>query len=237
MTVSFEATTYDLTVSDLRVEGASGRALLDVPHLSVPHGRSLAIEGASGAGKSTLLFALAGLIPVAKGEINWGDVDIAPLSDTERTAFRGRAMGLVFQDHLLFEELSAAANAGLASLYAPRARRAGIAKHAMDALSGFNVPLDTRRDIDSFSGGERQRIALARALASDPPILLADEPTASLDRARADALIDALFGACCVKKRTLIVASHDPYLLAAADEVVRLEDGRPTPRRSDGTLH
>lgn len=219
---------FDLTVSALRVEGTSGRTLLEVPHLGLPQGRSLAIEGPSGAGKSTLLFALAGLIPVAEGQVTWGDVDVAALPDRDRTAFRGETMGLVFQDHLLFEELSAATNAGLASLYAPRSKRAKIAATARAALRDLDVPSDTGRDIARYSGGERQRIALARALASDPPILLADEPTASLDRARADALIEDLFAQCRAKKRTLIVASHDPHLLAAADEVVRLEEGRLT---------
>ncbi|MEM1233395.1 MAG: ATP-binding cassette domain-containing protein [Pseudomonadota bacterium] len=217
---------FDLTVSGLRVDGTSGRTLLDVPFLHVARGQSLAIEGPSGAGKSTLLFALAGLINVSAGRVTWGGESILTLSDAARTAFRGKSMGFVFQDHLLFEELSAATNAALSALYAPSRKRSEIAAAARTVLRDLDVPRDTGKDIAQYSGGERQRIALARALASDPPILFADEPTASLDGARADALIKDIFAQCRARNRTLIVASHDPNLLAAADEVVRLENGR-----------
>ena len=215
-----------LVIKDLRIESTSGRCLLSIPKLAVPAGTSLAIRGPSGAGKSTLLFALAGLIPINSGSVRWGDTDLAHLSDKARTAFRDAACGIIFQDHFLFEELSAAQNASLTALFAPRARRRRIAELAQDVMASLGVSNAEKRTVTSFSGGERQRIAVARALAKDPQIVLADEPTASLDRATADRLIVDLFGTLRGAARTLIVVSHDPALIAAADHQLTISDGQ-----------
>lgn len=150
------------------------------------------------------------------------------MADTARTRFRGATFGVIFQDHLLFEELSAENNAGLAALYAPRQRRAGIGQSARRMLTDLEVPWKEPRSVVSFSGGERQRIAVARALATDPPVILADEPTASLDRKTADALIADLLGGAKQAGRTLIAVSHDPALIEACDHVLTIEDGRVT---------
>ena len=218
----------DLTVKDLMVESATGRCLLSVPSLVVPKGTSLAIRGPSGAGKSTLLFALSGLIAATSGQVKWGDTDLVGASDQTRTAFRGATFGLIFQDHLLFEELPAETNAALAALYAPRERRAGIQRKATEILTDLTVPWQETRNVTSYSGGERQRIAVARALATDPPVILADEPTASLDRKTADALIADLVGGAQTSGRTLIIVTHDPVLMDAVDHVLTIEDGGVT---------
>ncbi|MCH2077295.1 MAG: ATP-binding cassette domain-containing protein [Rhodobacteraceae bacterium] len=216
----------DLTVKDLVLRSPSGRRLLDIPALAVPAGGVLAIAGRSGAGKSTLLFAVAGLTPVTAGSVTWGAKRLSALTEDDRTAFRREAVGMVFQDNMLFEELSAAENAALGALYAPRPTRGSVKEAASAALGAFGLAgADTRR-AESYSGGERQRIAVARALSTDPAIVLADEPTASLDRATADALIADLMSNARDRGRTLVVASHDPALLSAADKVVTLEDGR-----------
>lgn len=216
-----------LIIKDLILESASGRRLLDIPELEVPAGGSLAIKGRSGAGKSTLLFALAGLTRVSAGSVHWGDEALSAMTDDDCAAFRRSKVGLVFQDNLLFEELSAPGNAALAALYAPRKERAEISEAARGALDTLGLGTQSgSRSVESYSGGERQRVAVARALATDPAIVLADEPTASLDRATADMLIADLMGEARARGRTVIVASHDPALLNAADRVVTLQDGR-----------
>ncbi|MGP3698529.1 ABC transporter ATP-binding protein [Rhodobacter sp. NSM] len=216
----------DLRVKDLVISGTDGRVLLAVPDLEVPAGSAVAIRGPSGAGKSTLLHALSGLMPVTRGRILWGGLDIAALSDEGRAAFRRERIGFVFQEHLLFEELPAAQNASLAAMYAPRAARAALRARGAEKLRSLGLDPDAIRASGSYSGGERQRIAVARALAGDPAVLLADEPTASLDRGNADRLAADLIRLSREEGRTLIAVSHDPAFHAAADRVIDLADGR-----------
>ena len=209
------------------MRGEGGRTLLKVPTLDLAPGEALAVAGPSGAGKSTLLHALSGLVTPAEGSVTWGGTDIAALPEGPRTAFRRRHLGLVFQDHLLFEELDAPANAALARAWAPRPERGAMGARARALLAELGLPDDQGRGVASFSGGERQRIAVARALAADPPVVLADEPTASLDRAAAHALIDALMRLVEAQGRTLIAVTHDEALMARAHRVLRLEGGQP----------
>lgn len=205
--------------------GQGGRQLLSVPQLNIPAGTAVAIRGPSGAGKSTLLYAMAGLIAPAGGCIQWGDTDIAALSDAGRAAFRRRCVGFIFQDHLLFEELSARGNAGITALYAPRPQRKKIRDKADELMTRLGIVQSGTRRSDTFSGGERQRIAVIRALAGDAPVILADEPTASLDRSNADALADDLVRLARNDGRTLVIVSHDPSVHDRADRVIDVVDG------------
>jgi ABC-type lipoprotein export system ATPase subunit len=214
-----------LTVSKLRVSGDDGRTLLSVDQLAIAPGQAIGIRGPSGAGKSTLLFALAGLAAIAEGSVCWGDTDIAALREEQRAAFRRRAIGMIFQDFLLFEELSAAENASLAGSFSARSRRADIARRAAATLERLGVGSEVR-SVASFSGGERQRVAVARALATDPAIILADEPTASLDRAAADRLIDDLIALAREGGKTLIAVSHDPAVHVRMDRLIDVADAR-----------
>ena len=213
-----------LTVTGLEVHSPSGRRLLSVPELSIPAGAAIAVRGPSGAGKTTFLYALAGLLPFA-GEVTWGETGLAALTDGQRTAFRGQAIGFVFQDHLLFEEMTAAENAALHAAYAPRDARAELRARGRAFLDQLDLSGGEDRRADSFSGGERQRIAVARALSNDPAIVLADEPTASLDRRAAEALTEDLIRLARADGRTLIVASHDPLFHERADRIIDIEAG------------
>lgn len=217
-----------LRVDALSIETARGECLLRLPELSLSAGSAMAIRGPSGAGKSTLLFALSGLLHITRGSVKWGDFELAGLSDPQRTRFRGENLGLVFQDHLLFEELSAADNAGIAALYSSKDKRAEITHQTHNTLKNLGLALDTTRTVTSYSGGERQRIAVARALATQPKVLLADEPTASLDRKTADALIADLIETSRQAQRTFVVVSHDPALIEACEHVLTIEDGQVT---------
>jgi len=213
-----------LKVSDLRVHSARGRVLLSIDTLDLPAGALVGVRGPSGAGKSTLIYALAGLLETARGKVRWGDRDLLAQSARARATFRRAHIGLIFQDFMLFDEMSPDQNAALAAMFAPAQERAGIKARARGQLQRLGVPMGGRK-VASFSGGERQRVAVSRALASDPPILLADEPTASLDRAAADRLIGDLVGLARAGDKTLIAVSHDPALLEALDHVITLRDG------------
>ncbi|MBS1302014.1 ABC transporter ATP-binding protein [Loktanella sp. SALINAS62] len=215
-----------LVVTDLDLRGIDGRPLVSLPRLNVTAGSSLAIRGPSGAGKSTLLHAFSGLVTPAGGRVVWGGTDIAGLSDSARTRFRRQNVGLIFQDFLLFEELGALDNASLSAAFAPRAERAALRDRAASWLNRFGLGQAGTRRADSFSGGERQRVAVARALSNDPAVILADEPTASLDRATADRLIDDLVALSQDSGRTLIVVTHDATLATRLDRVVTMADGR-----------
>lgn len=216
----------DLEIRDLVVSGDTGRLLLDVPGLSIAAGEAVCLRGASGAGKTTLLHVIAGLVAPRQGQVLWAGRDIAAMPAHAAADFRRRHVGFVFQEHLLFDELTAAGNAALAACYAPRRDRATIRASARTALDRLGVAARADARSAFLSGGERQRVAVARALAGEPTVILADEPTASLDRANADRLTADLVGLARGLGRTLIVASHDPHLHAAVDRVIDLADGR-----------
>ncbi|WP_420393710.1 ATP-binding cassette domain-containing protein [Acuticoccus sp.] len=221
-----------LAVRDLVVRGDDDRTILTVPSLDVPAGTSLGVRGPSGAGKTTLLYALAGLLPKASGRVVWGDVDLLSLPRGRRARFRRERLGFVFQDALLFEELPALANAALAAAFAPRSRRDGLRRRATGHLDAFGIAAG-RRTVRSYSGGERQRISLARALAGDPSVLLADEPTASLDAAAKGTLVADLVGVARTGGKTLISVSHDRSLLAAMDATITIEAGEVVEAQDD----
>ncbi|GGH61452.1 ATP-binding cassette domain-containing protein [Frigidibacter albus] len=215
-----------LHVENLRVTSREGRVLLDVPLLTLDAGQSLALRGASGAGKSTLLHVLSGLVRPSAGRVVWGGQDIAALTEDARARFRRETLGLIFQDCHLFEELSALGNAGLASAFAPARDRAPIRLAAAQWLAALGLGQAGARAVDSFSGGERQRIAVARALAGGPPVILADEPTAALDRANADALGADLVRLAAEGGRMLITVTHDAALAARMGRQITIADGR-----------
>lgn len=212
------------TVRELKVFSDQGRVLLEVPTLDIKAGSAIGIQGPTGAGKSTLILALAGLQANCQGSIIWGSTDITKAKETERANFRRHHIGMVFQDHLLFDELGPLENSTIQSLFQPKCSRKALRQHAQATLNHLGI---TRLadNISTFSGGERQRIAVARALAHEPGILLADEPTASLDRVAADALATDLLQQTRDKGRTMIVASHDPAILERLDQIITIKDG------------
>lgn len=216
--------TLPLSIRDLTVR-AGARVLVSVPALDLPGGSLTAIRGPSGAGKTTLLHALAGLL-AADGQLGWGETDLARLSQAQRTRFRGQHIGMIFQDFLLFEELTARDNALVAASF--RSGRAALAARVDALMTRLGIAGLATRRADLLSGGERQRVAVVRALAHDPGILLADEPTASLDRAAADRLISDLTAHAREDGRTVIVVSHDAHVWDAMDRVLTIEDGQLT---------
>jgi putative ABC transport system ATP-binding protein len=201
------------------------RALFEIDRLDLAPGESLGIRGPSGAGKTTLFHCLSGIAVPDSGSIRWGDTDLCALPAAARDLWRRGKLGLVFQDFHLVEGLTAIDNV-LLPAYFDRWRLPARARPWAESLldrAGIACP---RRDVALLSRGERQRVAIARALLGRPGILLADEPTASLDpeaRARIGGLLVELareHGA------TLIVVSHDHELLDRLDGRMTLEEGR-----------
>ena len=197
---------------------------LAIASLVVKAGESLALTGPSGCGKSTLLYALAGLLPPRAGAIFWGDRDILTMPESARDAWRRRNIGFVFQDFELLPELTPLQNALLPATFAHFTIPAATRARASALLEKFGVP--ARGETGVLSRGERQRVALARALLFDPPVILADEPTASLDAASGETVIATLAEHARAEGRTVIVASHDMALVGRLDARLRLEHGR-----------
>ena len=208
--------------------GGRSLSVLRALELSVARGEMLAIVGASGVGKSTLLHLLGGLDTTDAGSIRIGEAEITAMSDPERVAFRNRHVGFVFQFHHLLPEFTALENVEM-PLRIARAASTERRPRAEQVLGrvGLAERLDHRPGM--MSGGEQQRVAVARALVMGPDLLLADEPTGDLDEGTAEALHGLLREMHRERQLTSIIATHNPRLAAACDRVLRLHDGRLEP--------
>ena len=196
--------------------------------LEVDRGEMVAIVGASGVGKSTLLHALGGLDEVDAGRIRIGETVLTGLAAAARVAFLNAAVGFVFQFHHLLPEFSALENAEMPMRIARRPL--GEARTRAGALLervGLGDRLGHRPGM--LSGGEQQRVAMARALVMAPSVLLADEPTGDLDEHTADSLHALLRAIHAEQHITSVIATHNLRLASACDRILRLEDGRLRP--------
>jgi len=206
-----------------RVEARALHVLRGVS-LSVERGEMVAIIGASGVGKSTLLHVLGGLDAWDQGTIRIGETDLGTLRDAARVAFRNAHVGFVFQFHHLLPEFSALENAEMPLRIARRPlAEARPRAEALLRRVGLGDRLTHRPGM--LSGGEQQRVAMARALAMTPALLLADEPTGDLDERTADALHALLREMHREHGLTSIIATHNTRLAGVCDRVLRLEDG------------
>lgn len=185
-------------------------------------GRLHVLAGPSGSGKSSLLYLLSGLLVPTSGSVSWAGTDIATLREGRRDAWRRQNAGFVFQDFHLIDELSPLDNV-LTPAWLSRFAAGALRQRAEGLLDDLGVP--RKQATALLSRGERQRVAVARALILDPPVIFADEPTASLDAEAARSVIGLLRALAHADGRTLIVATHDPELLAIADERLRLSHG------------
>ena len=198
--------------------------ILEGVSFAVRRGQFLAIMGASGSGKSTLLGLLAGLDTLSSGRIVLDGTDITDLKEDALARLRGRKIGFVFQSYQLVPTLTAEENVLLpAELSGYKGDSRRRAKELLDRVGLTNrahhYPVQ-------LSGGEQQRVALARAFMTEPPILMADEPTGNLDSANGQHVLDLLLQLNREEKTTLILVTHDPKLAAYADRIITLRDGR-----------
>lgn len=188
-------------------------------------GEMVAILGASGSGKSTLL-ALVGLLDAPdQGSIDLDGVELANLDSGGRTKYRSHQVGFVFQAFNLIPNLTARENVKLALEYAhwPKADRERRAEEML-ALVGLTGEKSQRRP-NRLSGGEQQRVAIARAFAAQPQLILADEPTGSLDKATGQKIVELLRSAASTQRATVLVVTHDEKIAAMADRRMEIEDG------------
>jgi putative ABC transport system ATP-binding protein len=193
--------------------------------LALARGEMAAIMGPSGCGKTTLLNCLSGLDAVDGGEVLIEGVPLSAMSDRERTDYRARRMGFVFQYYNLMPVLTAVENVELPLLVA-RMGAVEARRRAFEALELVGIPQRARHLPEQLSGGERQRVTIARALVNDPAIVWADEPTGDLDSANAEEITALLRRLNVERSLTLLIVTHDPAVGAATDRIIRMVDGR-----------
>ena len=202
--------------------------------VAVAAGEILAVMGPSGSGKSTLLHCLAGIFSPDEGEIIFDGQRLDQLSEARRTELRRTAFGFVFQFGQLVPELTAADNVAL-PLLLNRVRRAAAYQQAMSWLARLGLEGKDARRTGELSGGEAQRVAVARALAIKPKVLFADEPTGSLDSLTGEKVMDLLTDLTREEGTTVVLVTHDARVAAYAEREVVVRDGRVTTLEPSGT--
>jgi putative ABC transport system ATP-binding protein len=215
-----------IQVRDLTMRLESGGrfvTILDGITLDVPVGEVLAVTGPSGSGKSTLLGLLAGLDRPTAGAVAINGTEIIRLGEDALARFRRTTIGYVFQSFHLIPTLTAVENVAVPM---ELAGIGGAGAEARALLAAVGLGDRCHHYPAQLSGGEQQRIAIARAVALRPPLLLADEPTGNLDSATGAQIIDLLLGLQRESRRTLVLVTHDPALAQHADRVITLRDGR-----------
>jgi len=221
--------TIVLRVEDLWKEYRDGDgtvvAALRGLRLEVAAGEVVTLLGRSGSGKTTLLNLLAGLDQPTRGRVEFEGADLSTLGERGRTQLRRRRIGFVFQFFNLLPTLTALENVALAL------ELAGLPDggRARDALGAVGLGGKERRRPFELSGGEQQRVAVARALVKGPAVILADEPTGNLDTATGDLVLELLSRRCREDGAALLMATHAPLAAQRADRVLRMEDGTLTP--------
>jgi len=199
-------------------------ALADVD-LTIRHGEMVSVMGPSGCGKTTLLNCLSGLDAVDAGEVLIEGVALSDMSDRERTDYRARRMGFVFQFYNLMPVLTAVENVELPLLVA-RVGQKEARRKALEALDLVGIAARAEHVPDELSGGERQRVTIARALVNDPAIVWADEPTGDLDSEHAEEISRLMRRLNIERGLSFVIVTHDATVGHGADRLVRMRDGR-----------
>jgi putative ABC transport system ATP-binding protein len=218
-----EAQTVDKTYDTGKVEVHALRGV----DLAVARGEMVAIMGPSGSGKTTLLNCLSGLDAIDAGEVLIEGVALSSMSDRERTDYRARRMGFVFQFYNLMPVLSSVENVELPLLVA-RVPAREARRRALEALALVGLGDWAEHVPDELSGGQRQRVTIARALVNDPAIVWADEPTGDLDSENAEDVMRLMRRLNVERGLTFLIVTHDIAIGRGCDRIVRMVDGRIT---------
>jgi putative ABC transport system ATP-binding protein len=231
---SRQRTAVARAVDATKVYGTGDTAVVALDHITVdvPGRRFTAVMGPSGSGKSTLMHCMAGLDDLTSGQVFLGDVELSSLSDKELTLLRRKRVGFVFQSFNLLPTLSAVENITLPTTLAGDKPDREWLDAVVDTV-GLGDRLSHRPS--ELSGGQQQRVAMARALASRPEIIFADEPTGNLDSRSGASLLAFMRHSVEELGQTIVMVTHDPVAAAYADNVLFLADGRLVDRMSDPT--
>jgi putative ABC transport system ATP-binding protein len=206
-------------------EAGAWREVLRGVDLTVRAGEQLALVGQSGSGKSTLMHLIGALDVPTSGSLRFGDVDLAQLGEPDRTLWRRRQVGFIYQFFNLIPTLTVLENVLLPLELNGIAESAGR-KVALELLAEVGLADRAESYPDRLSGGEQQRVAIIRALVHEPRLVLADEPTGNLDAATGEQVLDLLDRLVRARGRTLILVTHSAEVASRADRTVRLRDGR-----------
>jgi putative ABC transport system ATP-binding protein len=194
--------------------------------LTIAEGEFAAIMGKSGSGKSTLLGVIAGLEKPDAGRVVIQGHDLAGLGDTQMADLRRQTIGIVFQTYNLIPSLSAIENVLLPTFFDRRVSATEHRRRSVDLLRQVGLADRMQHRPAALSGGEQQRVAIARSLVNKPRILLADEPTGNLDAETGAAILDLLMGLCRANATTLLLVTHDLDVAGKADKLIEMKDGR-----------
>jgi putative ABC transport system ATP-binding protein len=234
---------HDVTKVYAGAEG--GFTALDHVDLRLPQGELIAVVGKSGSGKSTLINLIAGIDRPSSGEIRVGPTAVHSLDESRLAAWRGRNVGVVFQSFQLLPTLTVAENVMLPMDFCATYPRDQARKRSLALLDEVGIAGQAHKLPAALSGGQQQRAAIARALANDPALIVADEPTGNLDSHTAHSVLE-LLSALSRKGKTVVIVTHERDVSKIADRVVTLSDGRVTgvvrrdtghPLRPMGVVH
>lgn len=200
----------------------SSLTVLDNFSLSLDKGESLGLIGASGSGKSTLLHIICGLEQPNSGKVIVKGESITELNSDERSVFRNKEIGFVYQFHHLLSELSTLENIALPAMLSGKSKDEALSK-AQTLLSQVNLVGKEKNNPNQLSGGERQRVAIARSMSNDPSFLVMDEPTGNLDSQNVQSFMDLLMNMISEKDITLIIATHDQNVSSRLNKLLSLE--------------
>jgi putative ABC transport system ATP-binding protein len=205
--------------------GDSMQRVLQNIYLEVRAGEMLLLVGPSGCGKTTLISIMAGILSASAGEVSVAGTTLASMSSGQLAKFRRDQVGFIFQQYNLLPSLTAAENAAIPLIARGEPHRRAVPR-AREILGRLGMAPHTEKYQRQLSGGQMQRIAIARALVHAPSLIVCDEPTAALDAASGRAAMEQLRAASLAPDRAVIVVTHDPRIYGFADRIARMEDGR-----------
>ncbi len=206
-------------------EGTAKVQALRGVNLAVKEGELLIMMGPSGSGKTTLLSVISGILTQDSGECLVSNVNLNVMSDLDKTHYRGRHIGFVFQSFNLIPTLTSVENVSIPMILTTKDKKAAL-QRAEELLNLVGIPEKTHAFPSQLSGGQQQRVAIARAMIHDPDLIVCDEPTSFLDHDTGMKVMELLRSTISEQGKTLIVVSHDQRIISFADRIVHLEDGK-----------
>lgn len=197
---------------------------LKIKNLQIKDGKKVAFVGSSGCGKTTLFNLISGMIIPTEGNIEVEDMNITDLTEVERDLFRANHIGYIFQDFNLFPEFTVMQNVTLPMTFSKRYSKKEINELAKDMLKKVGMEEKANQKVKTLSGGEKQRVAIARSIVNKPNVILADEPTGNLDYKNGVKIMELIMNIAKEEKATLIVITHNNSQLDMFDEVINIEE-------------